>query len=220
MVQTDRELRLNGRPDDAFPSWLTLWLVGLGIVHGVIRPGRPTDQAQVERTHRTLGHWVASDDALSSLAQLRLALQQERDIHNRAYPSRAGDCHGRPPLEAHPELLTPRRAYQPDLELVLFDLRRVDQYLANLAFERRVTASGQVSLGGHLYRVGETYCGQRVIVCFDRTTREWVFFKRDGDEVRRCLPKGLEVHSLTDLDPATLKPPLAVQLSLFHASSA
>ncbi len=52
-VVTDNELSLGGSPTDPFPSLLTLWLVGLGVRHIFIRPHCPTDQAQVERTHRT-----------------------------------------------------------------------------------------------------------------------------------------------------------------------
>ena len=57
-VLTDNELTQAGNPSNDFPSQLTLWLVGLGIQHDFIRPGVPTDQAQVERNHRTLADWA------------------------------------------------------------------------------------------------------------------------------------------------------------------
>jgi len=53
-VQTDGEAVLIGRPQDTFPSPFTLWLRGLGITHLRIRPGKPTDNAEVERCHRTV----------------------------------------------------------------------------------------------------------------------------------------------------------------------
>ena len=57
-VQTDGESVLIGQPQDSFPSIFTLWLKGLGIEHLVIRSGRPTDNAEVERCHRTLHDYL------------------------------------------------------------------------------------------------------------------------------------------------------------------
>ncbi len=67
-VQTDNELCLAGAPTDPFPSLLTLWLQGLGVTHRFIRPGRPTDQAQIERSHRTLGNWINDPESLADVA--------------------------------------------------------------------------------------------------------------------------------------------------------
>ena len=53
-VLTDNEMGLGGNPNNPFPSWLSLYLAGLGIKHNFIRSHRPTDQPQVERNHRTL----------------------------------------------------------------------------------------------------------------------------------------------------------------------
>jgi len=52
-IQIDGESVLAGRPMQPFPSIFTLWLKGLDIDHLVIRPERPTDNAEVERCHRT-----------------------------------------------------------------------------------------------------------------------------------------------------------------------
>ena len=59
-----------------------------------------------------------------------------------------------PPLVAHPELLVPRRPYRPEWELDLFDLRRVDNYLATQTWIRKASEVGQVSLGGQRYGLG------------------------------------------------------------------
>ena len=39
---------LGGNPSDPFPSWLSLYLAGLGIKHIFIRSHRPTDQPQID----------------------------------------------------------------------------------------------------------------------------------------------------------------------------
>jgi hypothetical protein len=124
-VQTDNEVCLAGSPHDPYPSQLTLWLVGLGVVHRFSRPATPTDQAQIERTHRTLDNFVGLPDQRPDLATLQMRLDLEREQHNAWFPSRASDCAGRPPLRAHPELLMPRRPYQPFWERELFDEQRV-----------------------------------------------------------------------------------------------
>ena len=62
VLQTDNEVCLGGQPSDPAPSQLTLWLVGLGVEHRFIRPNTPTDQVEVERTHRTLDGFVGLPD--------------------------------------------------------------------------------------------------------------------------------------------------------------
>ena len=102
VLQTDNEVCLGGQPSDPAPSQLSLWLVGLGVQHRFIRPNTPTDQAQIERTHRTLDGFVGLPNPRLNLEQLQQRLDIEREQHNGWFPSRASDCAGRPPLLAHP----------------------------------------------------------------------------------------------------------------------
>lgn len=216
-VLTDNELTLAGNPTDPFPSLLTLWLVGLGVRHFLTRPHRPTDQAQVERNHRTLSTFALDEESQANPTALQQALNRERSLHNTYFPSRASDCGGRPPLEAHPELLRPRRPYRPEWELALFDLRRVYDYLATFTFRRQVSATGQISLGRKRYSVGRTWAGQSLSVRFDPQQREWVFYG-EGDqgeqEIARRPPKGLDVETLTGLNPDNCPLTVPVQLTL------
>jgi hypothetical protein len=214
VIQTDNELRLRGNPSDPYPSELTIWLVGLGVSHRFSRPARPTDQAEIERAHRTLSGRV--DDAVTQvdLATYQAALDRERECHNRLMPSRSAGCGGQPPVIAHPELLTPQRPYHRHAELALFDLARVEAYLATFVFERLVSASGTVGLGGQIYSVGRKHARVALKVFFDPLTREWVFRTRAGEELARRSIKGLDVASLTGLDPQRLKPAPPLQLSL------
>lgn len=56
-VQTDGEPALVGRTGESFfPSVFSLWLIGLGIKHLRIR--RTTDNAEVERAHRTINDYA------------------------------------------------------------------------------------------------------------------------------------------------------------------
>lgn len=220
---TDNELGLAGGPNDPFPGQLTLWLVGLGISHHFIRPGHPTDQPQIERNHRTLDDFTTSDMDLADSIHFQQALDRERRMHNAHFPTQASDCQGRPPLIAHPELLQPRRYYQPEIELALFSLQRVYDYLATFTFERKVSVSAQVSLGGQVYSIGlalaQRLTNKVVHVKFDAQSGEWVFFRNPTDpanqteELTRRAVKKLDVTSLTRLAPQEILLPVPVQLS-------
>jgi len=213
-LQTDHAHRLAGAPTDPFPSLLTLWLVGLGIKHRLIRPGHPTDQPHIERNHRTLDDWTFNDEDLSNLQHWQSALDRERATYNRAFPCHASDCAGQPPLVAHPESLRPRRAYQPEWELTLFDLQRVYDYLATFHLQRKVSANGQVSLGQQNYSVGRRRAGQTLQVRFDPQDVQWVFLSAEGEEIARLAPKNMGVRNLTGPEPTELQPMPPVQLTL------
>lgn len=200
VIQTDGELGLAGTSNDPFPGHLTLWLVGLGIEHRLSRPGRPTDNAQVERCHRTLDGWALDPDGLANLSALQQALDRECHVYNHDFPCRASDCARQPPILAHPELQQPRRPYSPLQEAALFDLARVDHYLASFAFPRRVNDDGRISLGRQFYSVGRKLARRTLVACFDPDPREWVFFQQttpDAYEERlRCRIKHLDAVDL------------------------
>jgi len=217
-LQTDNELGLAGTSNDLFPGKLTLWLVGLGVPHRFIRPNHPTDQPHIERNHRTLSGWAVDPESRGDLDHLQQALDRERYVHNYLFPSQASDCDDRPPLTAHPELLTPRRVYQLERELELFDLQRVYDFLAQFTFTRTIDAKARVSLGRELYPLGAKLVREQklkiVLVRLDPVAREWVFFTLDKEEVVRCPPKGLDLQSLTGLNLPDSLPVRLVQLPL------
>jgi hypothetical protein len=167
-----------------------------------------------------------SGEALADLTHLQQALDRERHIYNHEFPSRASDCAGRPPMVTHPELLRPRRFYQPELELALFDIQRVYDYLATFTFERKVSVSGQVSLGRRMYSIGRKHAGKSVLVRFDTHQKQWVFLLKpeeeekepteelEAEELARRTPKNLDVQTLTGLDPEDFQSVPSVQLTL------
>jgi transposase len=223
-LQTDNELVLAGSALDPFPSRLTLWLAGLTLWHSFIRPHTPTDQPQIERTHRTLQDLALDESGRTDLLTLQQALDRERQTYNTCFPSRASDCAGRPPLLAHPELLRARRPYQPDQEWRLFSLERVYDFLAGFApFERKVSSIGRVSLGRCLYSLGRSQAGKTVWASFDAHTGEWVFqlklTEREHEQmlaIARRKAQRLDVATLTGLiEPSQDAPPLMpLQLTL------
>jgi len=203
-VQTDGEPALVAQAHDPFPSRFTLWLTGLGIDHLQIRSGQPTDNAEVERCHRTLNEYALLGNEDHEVAPLQAILDQA--VHELAFelPSRAEGCAGRPPILAHPELLQPRHPFQPEHELALFDLARVDAYLAAFTWERTVGKTGQITLGGQhaYYSVGRPWAGHSVRVRFDPADRHFVFYdvQAPEQEIGRRPARGLEVTDLTGLE--------------------
>ena len=140
-------------------------------------------------------------------------------MYNDQFPSRASDCGGLPPLQAHPELLRPRRPYQVEQEAILFDMQRVYSYLAGFTFERKVNRNGQVTLKGHHYTVGLAHREKQIAVRLDAQTQEWMFLERDQQgqehELSRRPLFGLDFFSLTGFEkPICLAHLSPIQLTL------
>jgi len=204
-VQTDHEAVCVGQAREAFPGLFTLWLIGLGIQPVLIRPGTPTDNAEVERCHQTLYNYALVGPHADTLPHLQQTLH--RAVQELAYelPSHAEGCYGQPPVSAHPELLHPPRPFAPEQELASFDLHRVDTYLASFLWQRTVGATGEVSLGDKYYTVRAAYAHRQVLVCFDPTQRHFVFFEATLPyaEIRTRPARGLGVAELTGITTYT-----------------
>jgi hypothetical protein len=213
-LQTDRE-NLYGRPArEAFPTYFTLWLVGLGIRHQFGRPHQPTDQSQVERGHRTLFDWMTQPIPALNLVALQSDLDIARDKHNAVFSSQAGDCQGRIPLQAHPEVLQIQRPYHLSAELALFSLTRVDQFLSQFTWQYKVSRAGQIPIHDHHYGVGTVHAGKTIDVRFDAMTREFIFSDaQTAHEVKRHSALALDVATITGLEPPILAEHKTIQLS-------
>lgn len=208
-IQTDNQALFVAQAEDPFPSRFTLWLVGLGIEHRLIQPGQPTQNAAVERAHRTLYDYAIVGNEQLSAAELNQVLEQA--VYDLAFEfsSRAKHCHGQAPVVAHPDLLQPRRPFHAEQELAHFDLSRVHAYLASFIWRRKVQKNGQISLGGSRlrYSVGKAYAEQTVRIRFDPTDQCFVFYPDGPDatppdprsEIRRRLALNLQVAELTGL---------------------
>lgn len=206
-VQSDWEPVLRPASGDNFPSQFTLWLTGLGIVHVDARPGVPTDDAEVERGHRTVYDYAIADYLDQPLDWHQLHLPLAIQELNSEYPSRSHGCRACPPLLAHPELLQPPRLFKPQEELACFDLVRVDTYLASFTFKRKVGKTGQINLGWNdtRYTVSRHWAGQTVQIHFDPTDRCFVASAENG-EIRRWKALHLEVEDIVGFSDATSCP--------------
>jgi hypothetical protein len=198
-LQTDNQTGLVAvRQSNDFPTVFTLWLVGLGVEHVFIRSGHPTDNAEVERCHRTVTEYAILGNQDLPQEQLQRTLDLSVHALNFELPSQAHGCHGKPPIEAHPELLTPARPFRPEWETACFNLSQVYAYLANFSWERTVSQVGRIDLGAHRYSVGLKYASKRITIRFKPDTCEFAFYHEQ--EFIRCRPAlGLSVADLTGL---------------------
>jgi hypothetical protein len=213
-LQTDNDGEFVNLPDPTFPSRFTLWLVGLGVTHILSRPHRPTDQAQVERNHRSQGDFVWKDQTFDQVQQLQQALDQQCQRYNQAYPSQAAHCHGSPPLSVFPTAHTTGRPYHPALEYEMFDLKRVDAFLAQFVWTRKVAKNGVVTIASDYYILGSAYKDQLVSVSYLPTSRAFRFEDVHGALINILPAKGLEKEHLIGSIPAHFPLPVGFQFAL------
>jgi hypothetical protein len=129
-LRVDRDPLFVGSSRLEWPGTLLLWLIGLDVQPIINRAYRPTDNAIVERNHQTWQAHVLEGPAYASLDAVQVATEQAFADRRAQLPTRHAGCARRPFLAAFPTLLTPRRPYHPAEEGQLFDLARVDAYLA------------------------------------------------------------------------------------------
>jgi Homeodomain-like domain/Integrase core domain len=221
-IRTDRASIFRDDDPSPFPTRLVLWWVGLGIEPQRIRRGVPEDNSAVERAHRTADERTLNGQTFSNPAHLQQQLDADWHELNWECPSRARDCHGQPPLVAHPELLQPRREYRPEWEARLFDLARVEAYLASHgSWLRTVSGRGQVTLANHWYVLGMAWRHQTVSIQYDLRQHDFLFTLvtpknaplPKNPEPRHCPAHGLSPAGLIgSIDLALAQP--ARQLSL------
>ncbi len=212
-VQTDNDGVFVNLVDPSFPSLFTLWLVGLGVTHVLSRRKRPTDQAQVERNHRTQGDFVWKDQSFEQFEQLQQALDYHRRVYNEAYPSEAEHCHGHAPLSVFLTARSTGRSYHPDLEWETFDLDRVDTFLAKQVWTRKVARNGTIHLGDHYYILGKNWKSLSVSIRFLPGSRSFHFQSADGLLSADLPALGLEKEQLIGLFPAHFPLPIGYQFA-------
>jgi hypothetical protein len=213
-IQTDREQVYIGAPQCHFPSLFTLWLVGLGIQHIVSRSHRPTDQPHVERGHRTIGDMAWKDLHCTTLNQLQTALDECRQRYNHELPVQAAACAGRPPLAVHPWAEHSGRTFHREVEWTLCDIKRVDAYLAQQIWTRKVGARGVVHVGRHRYQVGCIHAGERVAVRFIPEKQTFQFQASDGTWTVEHAAIELDQADIIGRVPLRQAPSLVFQLPL------
>lgn len=183
VMQTDKDKVLVCTAETPFPTDFTLWLVALGIHHKIIQ--RVTQNASVERSHRTFDKQMLSGVTLDTWTAFFEHIEREQTRLTERIPSRAKACRGQIPIQAHPEARTPKCIYRRELEDQLFDLQRVFQYLAGGKWLRSASPKGQFHFADRVYSVGTAYPSQYVTITFDLETKQFVVHSQTGAEIKR-----------------------------------
>ncbi len=151
---------------------------------------------------------------LPNLAALQAKLDDACYMHNEVLPSRARDCNGGVPIEVHPEVCNPRRPYHLGIELTLFDLARVDDFLSRFSWSYKVSKIGQFRIARQRYSLGQAVANQYVDARFEPAGRQFAFYDaKTGKLVKRLPAKGLDVALITGLDEPPPPPSEPIQLS-------
>lgn len=160
----DRMLMDNGSPwgSDAEHrhTWLSVWLLELGIAVSHGRPYHPQTQGKDERFHRTLTAEVIGRRAFADLAECQRRFDQWRVVYNTQRPHEALD------------LATPATRYHPSRRRFPETIEPFDY--GSGAVIRRVDGGGWLSFRNRPIKLGKAFTYRRVAVqpaaldgCFD-----------------------------------------------------
>jgi hypothetical protein len=167
-IRTDRDRRLVAPGEYPVPMPFTLWLVGLDIQHEIIQ--RVTQNGGVERFHRTWEGRLLDLPLGSDWQAVQDYVNYEVWRMNAVLPSRGRNCRRRPPLLVYPEACIPRRCYSPQEELAIFQLERVEAYLATGRWLRRTSSKGQFRFHSDFLNAKKPYTRKIVVITFNLET--------------------------------------------------
>lgn len=195
-IRTDRERILVPEGNYPYPSVFTLWLVGLGIEHELIR--RVIENGSVERSHRT------RFDRLDGYGPFTLSDWQEVARYecwrmNVVLPSRGRHCRRKPPLLVYPQAAQPKRWYRIADELDLFELERVQTYLTQGKWLRHTSSKGQFSFHVQKYNLGVCFQSHWVQVTYSLTQGFQVTSPPAADILLTFTIDDLTVETITGL---------------------
>ena len=98
------------------------------------------------------------------------------------------------------------RPYHPAHETQEWDLARVEAYLAQGVWPRRVDQVGRITLYNRPYGVGRAYAGQQVWVRFEAATHMWVIRGAEGQEWARHPAQEIALETICRLEVSQVKP--------------
>jgi hypothetical protein len=195
----------NGHPwgsGNDLPTAFALWLIGLGVVISWNPPNRPWCNPKVERCNGVSQQW-AEPQVCADHATLGQQLEWAAQIQRQEYPS----IRGRSRLDAFPQLLEVPRPYCIEDEPRLWDLSRVDAFLAQGVAYRRADRYGSISLYNRDRYQGQANGGREVAIRFDPTVRHWVVSDLDGDVIVRWIAGELSRERIMNLEVGRRRPP-------------
>jgi hypothetical protein len=194
----------NGHPwglNRGLPPALALWLIGLDVTVEWIDPGQPRQNPHIERGNGVTQQW-AEPSSCDTRSRLQSRLHKECAVQRERYPSVAG----MPRSEAYPGLRHSGRPYHAGDERRMWDLSRVDRFLAERTLYRRANARGAISVYNTPRYLGRAHRGAEVRVRFDPSDRQWVVSDLGGRELKRLPAPELSRARILALDVGGTNP--------------
>jgi hypothetical protein len=182
-----------GTPRD-LPTELALWLIGLGVAVIWNPPAEPWENPKVERCQGVADAW-AEPHRCAGLESLSEHLAWACRVQREEYPSIRGASR----VESYPELMKKSCSYNIHDEPGIWKLDRVDGWLSQRRWIRRVGSNGTISMYGHHRSLGRGYRGQEVGVRFDGATRYWVVADNAGKVLAQFLAWELSQQRILSL---------------------
>jgi hypothetical protein len=195
----------NGHPWGSahdLPTALALCLIGLGIDVIWNPPHQPWCNPKVERSNGVTQQWV-EPRACADHTALGEKLGWATRVQRQEYPA----LQGRPRLEVYPQLRCSDRPFRVEDEPQLWDLSRVDAFLAQPVWYRRADRYGLISLYNRNKCLGKAYQGQEVAVRFDPEGRHWVVSDLEGMVIVRLIAEELSRERIMKLEVGHRRPP-------------
>lgn len=194
LIQTDHaSVFYDNKSKSPFPTRWHLWLLALGIKVEFSRVRCPTDQAQVERAHRTIGDFAIDNQDFKNWEDLVTKLNQVQKALNETYPCRS--LNNQAPLVACPQARKKQRHYQPCLEASMLNLENVYDYLQKGRWHRWVAKNACLSIGGQLYKLPKEFKETKVLISFDKESKNLVF-QNDKELSFKCPIKAISKEEL------------------------
>lgn len=174
IIQTDHAaVFFENKGKSPFPTRFHLWLISLGIDLMFSRKFRPTDQAIVERSHKTLEAQILKGKSFNTIHELHKHCDHRRYKLNQVIPSSSTE--NLPPLDAFPQAWHSNKSYRPETEKTRIDLDRVYKFLSQGQWYRKAGKTKTISLGGQWYYLKHVEPHTKVRVSFCYKTRQVVF---------------------------------------------
>jgi hypothetical protein len=176
-----------------FPTRIHRWLIALGVDVDFTRARRPTDHAQIERSHRTMTAQVVEGQRWESIEALWMGLDERRAVLNQWMPCQI--LAGKAPLEAFPEVAFSGRGYWLEDEYSLLSMARLYEYLTRGVWVR-LSTQGAIPLGGHHYWISVDVSGQSLKITFNPEMRLFEVRPEKTEGLFYVHPKGLNKQDL------------------------
>ena len=155
------------------PTKAKLWWIGLGIEVIQNRPRQPQQNGIVECLQGICKRWTHPCE-IDSPQQLQEQLDQISDFQRNHYEIPNRDYRTR--IELYPDLQSNTRKY----DVKKFDMKLVNQFLAQHVWQRSTNQNGVLSFFDHRIYLGRKFKKLKVFISFDPIERQWIFRNDKG----------------------------------------